>query len=290
MNLQNRMYPYPVISTESDDYINSKFEAEIDVEQGINDITLNIKIVLENNDILKYIDDRKIEYIVHIECTNTYYRKCENTSKKNITIKIPQDKLLNKVVICTAIIAKEKIENFTSKSFNKDYDGIVFEIPRGRVLGFSEQYELEIIKNKLESEGQPSIFSVIKNNKENEPISFDICNDKIKIVLDEQDFNNYNKINNRNYLPQALSYVVALPALIYTFEQLIQNGSTEDFEEYTWYRSINNLLEKIGKSLTPDYIREKTSIVLAQKILNLPMKQIFLGMLENMEGEENSEN
>ncbi len=73
MDIRRRLYPYPVLSNYTDDYINSTFCVEVLAEKGIREINFNISLKLVNDEIKQMINDGIMEYVVHIECPQTCY-------------------------------------------------------------------------------------------------------------------------------------------------------------------------------------------------------------------------
>ena len=55
MDIRHRLYPYPVLSETTDDYINSNFNMELQVSQGIREICFTISLKLTNNEIQQMI-------------------------------------------------------------------------------------------------------------------------------------------------------------------------------------------------------------------------------------------
>ena len=44
MDIRRRLYPYPVLSDETDDYVGSSYSMEVQVSKGIREINLNISL------------------------------------------------------------------------------------------------------------------------------------------------------------------------------------------------------------------------------------------------------
>ena len=85
MDIRHKLYPYPVLSEMTDDYVDSYFRFEdVKAEKGIREIILKIKLNLSNIEIQRLIDEEKAEYVVHIECSSTCYRKIVRSSEADI--------------------------------------------------------------------------------------------------------------------------------------------------------------------------------------------------------------
>ena len=55
MDIRHRLYPYPVISDSTDDYINSSYSMELEVTKGIRELCFKISLKLENKQIQQMI-------------------------------------------------------------------------------------------------------------------------------------------------------------------------------------------------------------------------------------------
>ena len=75
MNITKRLYTYPVLSEERDDYTDSVFDADVQYKMnGVNNLLFDFGIEMDNKELQKMILEGDAEYVVHIECTNTSYR------------------------------------------------------------------------------------------------------------------------------------------------------------------------------------------------------------------------
>ena len=83
MEIRNRLFPYPVLCMENDDYIGSTFDVQFSQTEELKDIVLQFEVELDNDELLDLIRQGKADYLVHIECSNTSFRKVlRNEGKK----------------------------------------------------------------------------------------------------------------------------------------------------------------------------------------------------------------
>ena len=64
--------------------------------------------------------------------------------------------------------------------------------------------------------------------------------------------------------------MIIIPALIYTFETLRREGTSE-YEYRRWYKSIERALRKNEMELNNDLLESIPSFEIAQKLLDLPI-------------------
>jgi hypothetical protein len=287
MDIRYKLYPYPVLSSFSNDYIGCSFISNIQVVRDIQDIVIKMNVIMNNAELQNLIDLNKAEYLFHIECSQTSYRYVLKTCDTENIKRISESKLNGKVSICSFIVAKEDIHNYTNSKFNEDYGNMMFNISKGSILGIGGQTNIDIIKEMDEMSKIPSIFSILRRDVDNnEGMQIDINGEKIKIWLSNEDFYNYKSICNMpSYLPVIHSMII-MPTLLYAFETLKQNG-TDEYESYRWYKSIDRILKKSELSLDSDILEDIPTYQLSQKLLGLPIKRALSSMIDiGMEDEE----
>lgn len=287
MDIRYKLYPYPVLSSFADDYIDCSFISDIKVVRDIRDIVIKMNVLMDNAELQNLIDSNKAEYLFHIECSQTSYRSVLKTCDTENIKRIVESKLNGKVSICSFIVAKENIPNYTNSKFNEDYGNMVFNISKGSILGIGGQTNIDITKEVDEMSKIPSIFSILRRDiNDNEGMQIDINGDKIKIWLSNEDFYNYKNIcNMTSYLP-VLHSMIILPTLLYAFEILKQNG-IDEYEGYRWYKSIDRTLKKSELSLDNECLENIPTYQLSQKLLDLPIKRALSSILSI--GEEDEE-
>lgn len=275
MDIRHRLYPYPVLSDMTNDYVNSSFGMQLEVSHGIKEICLLISLQLKNKEIEQLIADGEAEYVMHIECPYTSYRTVIKTDESEIQKRIPEHKLNGKVAICAFIVAKKEILQYYNSSFNEDYGGMQFSLNRGNIIGIGGQINIEVTKEVEELSKIPSIFTICRCAADiDESMKFDITGEKIAITLCNRSFENYKLLSGVPTMLPVLHSMLIIPALIYTFEMLRKEGVGE-FEDLRWFKSIKRTLNKNNMILNEALLDTIPSFELAQKSLDLPINRAF---------------
>ena len=69
MNITNRLFTYPVLSDEKDDYKDSFFYVDYEqTMQGVNSLKLSFDIAMNCRDLEQLIIDGQADYVIHLEC------------------------------------------------------------------------------------------------------------------------------------------------------------------------------------------------------------------------------
>ena len=277
MEIKNRLFPYPVLCGENDDYINSKFEIRVTQIEELKDIVLQFDIVMDNVDLAGLIRSGKAEYLIHIECGNTSFRKVVRNSGKSFGYRIPKSKVNKDVYLVGMIVAKQAIPQYYSQSFNEDYEDSV-DLEKGDILAYQNLPRIIVLKNYEELASDAAFFTIVCKNvgqDTEEPVTFDMNSDKIKIFVDEAIYNEYIKFHTNPIMKPIMISMLVMPALSYVIEEVRANGP-DTYSSCYWYQKIKKSCELQGKRFIEDILEgDATSVEIAQEMLQLPIGSAF---------------
>ena len=288
MNIEHRLYPYPVLSYFSDDYINSSFTSSLNIIRRNESIIFELDAKTDNEGLLKLIEEGFAEYIFHIECPSTSYRNIITSSNGSKTVVINESLLNNKVNVCFFIVAKKDIGNFVNKDFNSDYENLSFYVEKANILAIARQFNINIEKEKDNLAQVPSIFLIIKRgDNERKGIEIDMLQEKIEISLSKDDYENYLIFSNGNYQSLLHSSII-FPSLVYVFENL-KTIDMETIEDLRWFKTIKKVLSNLNIEMDKESLDSMVSYDVAQKIINYPVNRSLFALLSLNNGEEEDE-
>ena len=289
MNITKRLYAYPILSEEKDDYISSVFDVELKYEMhGVNHLRFDYNITMDNPQLQQLLDKGKAEYVIHMECSNTAFRKTINTITEQVIDDVPVGRLNGKLEIILLIVCKENIKGFINDDWNDDYAGLSFNLAKGSVLAYKNLPSLDIVKNFEELSSTNSIFMVYKRlTTESKPMDVNLDASQIKIGLSTQEYDIYSRFCKKTQFQPILNSMLVLPALVYVFEELKQETGIEANEGKAWFISLDKAYAKRGLNFVEEIMNdEKTSIQLAQEAMELPLSNAFTMLSELYETEE----
>lgn len=285
MEIKYKLYPYPVLWSLNDDYNHSAFSADIKARNEYKKTTITADFDLTNDDLSRYISEGKAEYLIHIECSLTAYRKVLTSSDKHVEIVIDDTQLNGKISICPFIVAKTDILNYSNSDFNQDYLGATFNVEKGAILAVSEQVNINLTKDFDELANLPSIFTICKKDTTDPtPMEVELDSEKIRINLNSVDFKNYQIMCKMNSMLPVLHTLLIFPTLVFVFEKL--RTDYNEYEDYRWFRGINAALKKVDITFDEDTLNNKTSIELAQVLLALPIRNAFSAIVSRDSSED----
>ena len=283
MRVRYKLFPYPVLCSEIDDYKENRFEVVFDVIKDIHQIRFQFQAILEDNLLKEMLEQSQVELVYHIECAKTLYRQIHCTKYLQYEVAIDEKQLNGKVDICCFIVATEDIASYCNDNFNEDYKGVSFEILKGNILGFYNLPRMDFTKNTEELSKVSSIFSVIRKEAAEEGMEIELTGDKIKICLGNDAFMQYKNFAKASDYQSMMHAILIFPSLLYALDMIMKDGE-EDYQEYRWFKAIDKMLSASNKSLNKETIEQMTSYKLAQKLLNLPVNRALSNMRH--EGDE----
>ena len=114
MQIGKRNFPYPVINKIDyyNDYNNTSFEFLYEDEMTEKYYILkNVKINIQNEQIISLIKENKLAAVIVIECKSTLYKHTEVISLEPKEIKIHMNNLKDKVEVSCYVYSTEKLKN-----------------------------------------------------------------------------------------------------------------------------------------------------------------------------------
>lgn len=271
----------------NDDYIDSKFAAEVQCRHSLNNVRIDICFHLENAQLQQLIMEGKVSYLVHIESPKTSLRKRFSTGKEKLSVLLNKDDLSDCIEICTFIVANEDIENYHNSSFNALDKNMVVTLSKGNIIAIGTSKEIYIERKSTEARDADSLIKIRRNAKGRAAsIYVDTDNqDYIILGIDDSLFNIYNSLGKGRYREATFS-LLFLPAMIVILTRMKKDSESAEsqLEGKKWYEAIMDLLDKAGYSL--ENLKEDNDTILeaAQVILKNPI-QVAMNAL-NTDGVE----
>lgn len=278
MQIKNRLFSYPVYSSDVDDYIVNEFHFEYNVENDGETLKVIYTTIISNKFILNRINNEDIKLTILVECSKTAYRKLFVLDDLNGVIKISSHLLSAKVELCCLLLANKDFILNKESGISSDYLNTSFNISRGFIVGYDNSYSFIVDKDKEDDFKSSSIISVVKKLDLYDYMDVDLDNDnKIKIQLGDEMYQYFVQLQGQDKLPVIHSMIV-LPALVYVVDQIKDHIIRETYEDYYWYRCIAKQLEILNISIDSQVFESKSSVTIAQELLKAPIKNALYNL------------
>ena len=281
MEIKNRLFPYPVLCAENDDYIDCSFDIKTNLTEEVADLVLTFDVEPTNNNELSWlIRDGLADVIVHIECSSTAYRTVVGITGNKRAFRLPKSKVNNEVYLVGMIVAKKDIKDFTSANLNEDYGSEPIGFHKGSILAYRNLPKILVTKNYEELAGDNTFFTIIKRTSlegaEQLPVSYELSSPKIQIIVDEKTYDEYIKYHNNPLMEPITNTLLVMPAIAYVVETLRDYGSDHPYKTLFWYQKFKKACKLQGKDFEQDIIdSEKSSLEIAQELLRYPIGRAF---------------
>jgi len=279
----SRLYSYPVLSSMYDDYVNNKFEIKMKAYKKVKNLLLTINCFLDNEEILKLINDGFAKIVCHFECQKTKLRYIKDLCIGENTFEIPNSDINEQLQVIAFVVAIKDINGYSSKSFNSDYENSKFCLEIGSVLAISNQPDVPIDKDIYDLSNVPSIISIVPYISDTDhKIYVDMDdNNKIMIRLQKKDYQKYSELGKgiSDYTP-ILHSMLIIPALTHVFEMLKSDVETfHTYETKRWFKALAKKFKSIDKKFNYEELKNQDSLSLAQEIIESPIENALANLL-----------
>lgn len=268
MKMNNRSFNYPVLAAGSEDYKNCAFEADYNFSQSADAIILKFDFDIDCAEIKNLIDSGAAEFMIHLECATTIFRKIIKSARGEFFAEINLSRVKNVLEIVAAVVLVKDVENFSCKDWSADFYGLKFNLAKGNILAYKTLASLKIPDNPDNFAGEESIFSVCRKVEVENYFNVDFTDEKIKITLSDAEYNFFVNANENLELQPLVNSLVILPALIYVLEQVRIDNEFENYQNLDWFISLKNNYPNLVEELDDTF-------KLAQKLINLPLARAF---------------
>jgi len=279
MKIRNtRIFPYPVLSSMYDDYINCNFNIGVKAKKGKKRLHIEILPTIDSETISSLIRNDEAEIIVHFECGRTRYRITKNLNLGNLSsFEIPSGDLNDNLEVIAFVVSKKDIHNFGCKNneFNNDYGNATFEIETGSILAISNQKDIPVPKDIYDLSNVNSIVSIISKQDDDtsKEINIALTDKKIRVLLPKDTYIDYSGIGKtENQYTPILHSMLVFPALVYALDYLkaIDDDKWMDVENYLWFKVIKKKVEETHGQFDKKVIEKYTSVIIAQELIENP--------------------
>lgn len=276
MRIKNRLTPYPILDNFGDDYVDSSFNVEYEVNTQFTEVYGKLKFNLDNDEINKLISEKKAVYSVHIESPSTCYREVISSDETEIEFKLNSSAVSKVIEIRTFVVLTEPVKGFTSNKFHPDYQGQTFDLFPHQIIAIGTAKNYDVKKDDRDLDSLPSIIRIVKlEDKKKGSISVNTDNDEYVIVgLSKDVFDLYARLGKSAFKATSFSMVL-LPALMIVMQRMCNGKDDEAVNSMHWYKVIETLLDNNGFNIENLSIDNDSLLTVCQSIFADPIARGF---------------
>lgn len=273
MKLSRRSYPHPVVGN-WDDVPGAAFQATVEMSADKENIYLDVNIQNSSATIRHLVDTSRAAYAVHVECTNTLFRRAIEFREDSKRIPIRGDQLNDAVEVNVFAVATQDTSGYVVDRAHPDYEGAAFDVKKGDILAVGEGrvFPVESSFDVLGRIG--SIMQIDGATEDGDlPMRIDFNGEKIRLILSKEDFKTYKLMRHDEALSSVLTTAIVVPALLETLHYIGSEEGGEDvegLEVLRWYRVLARRIEALGLE------DESDNLAKVQRLLELPVKRALV--------------
>ena len=279
MKITNRLFSYPVLCSDKDDYESCIFDVNVKNENDISSIKMSFNIDMNCEEIQNLINAGDAEYMIHFECASTAFRTAIRSSLPTISFSIPINKVNGFIERVAFVICARDIKDFKCTDWNQDFGEVHFDLKKGTILAYQNLPKLDVQKNYEEFSNASSMFRICKRPIDEEsPFDVLLDSDYIQIYLNAKEYELYTRYYKKTEMQPILNSMIILPTLVYVFEELRQDKTQDesfDYSRWKWYNALVKTYQKRGSDLSEVLDSDKKSIELAQDVMEFPISKAF---------------
>jgi len=270
----NKLFPYPVLRSNSDDYRSGAFQATIQysVNKSASHVRVEADLVCSEDRILELIEEKSAVYLLMLESRETFFRSVIESGKPNLSRTFSGGKLKGRVNVSPYIVATKTIPSYNSPNLNEEYKANTFDLKKGDVLALDFPREFIVIQEMFQNIG--SVFRLVKSDKiENGRFEVNLDQDKIHILVSEDQKKILDQARTQRNLQPILMSSIYFPVLMQVIS-VMANGKG-DFDDRRWYQAIKSKCDQ--QTIELDDSTE--CLTVAQKLLNFPINRLNSNVL-----------
>lgn len=263
--------PYPVLGHEDDVLPGlSADDITIQVVADKRNYTFSISLIMENEEILRLIEEDLAEFTCEVTCARTYLRKCYHSSEPGFSIEIPRHDVIGEVGIDCYVTVKKDIMDYTNPQFNPDYDGAFFDMEPGDILAKYpySKYVAQLKYDKLYSAGS---FMVVLEGEENKGVWFDANDDKILVYLPKSMYEQFKTLSVNKDFNELFHASIVFNALV----KVLMDYDPARQSNRLWAQAIQTRIDTEAGLSHFSMENKAHAYELAQALLADPYKRMF---------------
>ena len=276
MQINQRLYPHPVLSWFSDDYPKGMYQPALQVTPNKSFFRLVLVCKTSSKALKLLIAEKKVAYCIHVECPSTRFRSAFISYEENFEIDIPVSDLEGKVEVSRTIVCTTGIKNYSTEEFHSDFSGRSFDLLPGDVMAVAETVEFPAIKKDDELAKLPSIFAILRAHEENpDDFDIDLGDQKIKILLAPSLHKNFLDLNADVAMRATLCASILIPALISALEFVRNTEEPGSLLDRRWFLVMSKRMGDLGINALNLKDSPESSIAISTKLLGNPLSKSF---------------
>lgn len=260
-------FPYPVLSPQTGDYKQGDFSVDIIIEEVTNGkLKMRYTVSLKEPSLEKEVEGKSAAAGIFVTCPDTFYSKITFLNDMSGALEFAPGTFKGRCIVRPLVFAIETISNYANNNLHDEYDGIVWDFPKGALLAIGSEFVLNVGHEKLAP--MESIFTLAVNEElVEEEIRVQPDGNMITIHCSSTTYGIINNLRGTKIGQSVLLNSVYLPVVMEVLSNLRDNESV--FTDKKWFKVFNAKCEHLGIVYANTNMLED-----AQKLLKFPISKL----------------
>lgn len=276
MKINNISFPHPVLGISDD--ISGIIKTDSAVRYYHDKTTISVTWNLDCQSLQNFISNKEASYCVEVICAGTLFRKTFASFENTQELIINTCDLRNVVKLSFYIIATENMPNYSINEFNTDYSGYSFDIQKGDVLAIGGNSSFPAEKSWEALKSVSSFMVVVKGTEKTGPIKYNFDDQKIKIFLPKEDYDNYKLRYKTDNLSAIFHSSMVLPALMGALNIVFTRLDGNEDKKWVEVLKVRLNSDEFKNKLKIKSIESDNLLEIAQAILDNPLHRTLNGL------------
>lgn len=257
MNYRARAYPYPVLSTFSDDFeLSTEFEAKVEAEIVGDSNDQRIKIAFSVSQpsawLNEFISDGNARICLDVQCRSTMYRKYVDIPDWSGSLQFEGGALYGRVQITPLIVSRITTEDYSPSGVNSEFSGNRFSIVPGDLLGIGDTTQMDFEFTRV-LERDLITIQYTQDLEYANTYRFMLDSNRIIIVAGEDLRMAIEQMRADRSVRPYLFMSLYKDCIAAALQQMAQEHDIEwSQRERPWERALQRRLQAIGRDLDPE--------------------------------------
>ena len=266
MRLSERSYPHPVLGNK-DDVVGAAFQVAFDVTSDKSNYYVAVTAACSSTTLKKLIDKEVAGFVLHVECSNTLFRRAYDFTGTTHSVQIPADHLNDLVQLNAMVRAQKDVPGYQIDQAHEDYGNTKFDVKAGDILAITEGHSFHADTSHDSLRKISSIMQVEESSKDGDhpmEVDYDSSN-KIRILLCKQDFGRYKNLKHIPALASHLTTTIVLPVLLRAL--VLARDEESGVQNSGWCINLKTRMESMNLEA------ESEELTIAQSLLDMPIRR-----------------
>lgn len=264
MKTISRAFPYPVLASFTED-IEGEFYCVVSVTAGPTAVLISYRFHTENETLKSMIAVNSASYSLHLESVNMHYRELRLLQTEGTTALDPTQ-VRGNIEFVPFVVSTCVDNSYKPVGMHPDYENRTFRIAEGDVLAVGAGGCIPLIPKYDSLKKISSIMQVIKHpQKKAGPFELRMTENKLTILLPEDDHKLYGAMRRSNSSNHALCTMIVLPCLV----QAIASMNEDTYSDLRWAMLIRSKLSEMPHG----HLADEDPLEIAQMLLSGPLNR-----------------